>query len=405
MNPPLDHSVVTRPADTAPSDAGPAHTPTSGRLLGVDLARAIAIFGMFTVHVGPNPDMGGILGLLLKLFQGRSAALFATLAGVSLVLLSRRGLAEGGRAARQVRVRIAIRAVILIVLGTALTMLGTTISVIIPYYGVFFLLAMPALRASTRTLAILAAVFAIAGPPLTLTPMIMPQAWLDTFAAYDPINSMDGRGLIDLLLVGAYPAVSWMAYVFAGMALARVDLGSAAVRRRLTAIGAALAVIGYGGSWLAVNVFTNVQSTVDATATADAARGSSYNVVDEGSVAARLLVATPHSSTGFEIAGNIGVAMIVLAAAVAALSALPRMRRVAAPVIAVGAMSLTAYVAHLLAIRFVDTEKYLGPPIVVLIDFILIITVFAAVWTRFFRRGPLEYLLHVASARPAGLVR
>jgi uncharacterized membrane protein YeiB len=403
---PLDHSVATRPIEAVQSGVEPPRSPSQGRLLGVDLARALAIFGMFIVHVGPSPDeVGGVLGAFLKLFEGRSAAIFATLAGVSLVLMSRRGLAQGGGEARRVRTRIAIRAVILIAAGTGLTMLGTTISVIIPYYGVFFLLAMPVLRVSARTLAIMAAVVALVGPALTLSPMIMPGVWLDTIAAYDPINSMDGRGIIDLLLVGAYPAVSWMAYVFAGMALAKIDLGSALVRKRLNMLGVVLGVIGYGGSWLAVHVFTDVQAQVDAATAADAAKGSTYDVVDQGTVAARLLVASPHSGTSFEIIGNIGVTLIVVAAAVAALAALPRLRRIASPVIAVGAMSLTAYIAHLLAIRYIDLENVIGPPLVVFTVFVVVTTVFAAVWSRFFRRGPLEYVLNLISTTLARLVR
>ncbi|GAA5087396.1 putative membrane protein YeiB [Thermocatellispora tengchongensis] len=368
---------------------------SGGRILGIDLARALAVFGMFAVHVGPDPEsVSRLAGVVLWLAQGRSAALFATLAGLSLVLLAGRVRPVDSR--RRVR-RVAVRGGILLVLGTLLTMLGTPISVIIPYYGVFFLLALPFLWWRASALAVAALVVAAVGPVVALAPMVIPGEWLDTFAAYDPVNMMSGRGFIDLLLAGAFPAVSWMAYVLAGMALGRMDLASTAARVRLAGAGAGLCLAGYGVSWLVVNVFTGVGAEVAQGSAAAAAAGSEYIVQDQGSVAARLLVALPHSNTFFEIAGNIGVAILVIVAASAAMDALPRLRRLAAPVVAVGAMSLTAYVAHLLVIRFVEAERYLGSPTAVLVAFVLTITVFAAVWSRFFRRGPLEYLLYVAS--------
>ncbi len=359
---------------------------------------------MFAVHVGPSPaNAGGLPGLLLTLAQGRSAALFATLAGLSLVLMSSR--IRLGTAGREVRTRIGIRALILLLMGTGLTMLDTTISVIIPYYGVFFLLALPLLGLSAAALTVLAAVAALTGPVLTMAPMVIPGEWLDAFASYDPINSLSGRGFIDLVLVGAFPAACWMAYVFAGMALARLDLAAAGIRRRLVAAGVALTTIGYGGSWLATHVFTRVQASVDQAAAAASAAGIDYNVFDQGSPVERLLVASPHSNSPFEIIGNVGVAILVLVASIAVLEARPRLRRLAAPVIAVGTMSLTAYVAHILVIHYVDPEAYLGTPLAVLIVFVAGATAFAVLWKRWFRRGPLEFLLHFSAIKLARVVR
>ncbi|MEV7971387.1 DUF418 domain-containing protein [Sphaerisporangium sp. NPDC088356] len=399
-NPPPGGVTDIRPS--TPDGAEPPPTPPGGRLAGVDLARAIALFGMFAVHVGPDPaNVGGIPGAFLELFRGRSSALFATLAGLSLVLISGRTHPKTGREGRQVKARIALRALILIVLGTGLTMLGTHISVIIPYYGVYFLLALPLLLRGAATLTAAATLVALVGPFLTFAPLVIPESWLDTFAAYDPVNALDGRGFIDLVLVGAYPAVTWMAYVFAGMALGRADLEAVRVRKRLAATGCALVAAGYGGSWLVLHVFTDLHLAVDAAA----ARGSASAAEQDGSLTERLLVASPHSGTTFELVGNVGVAILVIVLAVSALAALPRLRRIASPVIAIGSMSLSAYVAHILAVRYVDAEGLLGSTGAVLVALVLLSVFFAALWSRFFRRGPLEHLLHAATAGPAKLVR
>jgi peptidoglycan/LPS O-acetylase OafA/YrhL len=71
------------------------------RLVGVDLARALAVFGMFTVHVGPAPTPGGGVGdWFLGLASGRASALFATLAGFSLMLIAGRLEPKTGLAGR-----------------------------------------------------------------------------------------------------------------------------------------------------------------------------------------------------------------------------------------------------------------------------------------------------------------
>jgi uncharacterized membrane protein len=69
--------------------AGAGAGPSMGRPLGVDLARALAVFGMFAVHVGPiEAAPGDVGGWLRSLSEGRASALFAMLAGFSLMLIA-----------------------------------------------------------------------------------------------------------------------------------------------------------------------------------------------------------------------------------------------------------------------------------------------------------------------------
>jgi hypothetical protein len=43
-----------------------------GRLIGLDLARGLAVFGLYAVHVGPAPRQGDVTGFLMELAQGRA---------------------------------------------------------------------------------------------------------------------------------------------------------------------------------------------------------------------------------------------------------------------------------------------------------------------------------------------
>lgn len=62
-----------------------------GRIYGLDLARGIAILGMFTAHtIGGGPAFWNHPSTWMGLVNGRSSILFALLAGVSLGIMSGR---------------------------------------------------------------------------------------------------------------------------------------------------------------------------------------------------------------------------------------------------------------------------------------------------------------------------
>jgi uncharacterized membrane protein YeiB len=84
---------------------------------------------------------------------------------------------------------------------------------------------------------------------------------------------------------------------------------------------------------------------------------------------------------------------MVVTACLAAVAAFPRLSGLAKPVVAVGAMSLTAYVSHIVAIWLLDTDDMTTYSGYVLPGFIVSITTFALIWSHFFRRGPLEWLM------------
>ena len=411
---------IPQPQDTAAApETSPAAppAPSTGRLVGVDLARALAVFGMYVVHLGPSATAADGVGSWVRhVAEGRSSALFATLAGFSLMLIAGRLEPKTGLAGRQAKARIAIRAVILLALGTVMAMAYGGV-VILAFYGLYFLLALPLVRLSAKALAIIAAGLAVVMPPLAFgLRSLLTEDATAALKAYDPLDRIGGVGVLDLLLTGFYPAITWMAFVIAGMALGRLDLSSGAVRRRLAVFGPALAVFAYGTSWLLSQLFDGVREAAEM----QGPPGSGSGPKDFGSLgdmmppggtgsAWSLLTAGPHSGMTFDIVGCVGIAISVVVFATIALDRLPLLRRLAAPVIAVGTMSLTAYVGHfVLSPQLSGASGSAGPesqtswlPVLV---FVLGATVFAWVWSRFFRKGPLEHLLTLAT-KPAKYVR
>ncbi|MGH4031315.1 DUF418 domain-containing protein [Actinomycetota bacterium Odt1-20B] len=399
--------TLPAPGPTPSAPAAPPGPSPTGRLIGVDLARGLAVFGMYAAHVGPDPSRGGATGFLMELAHGRASALFAVLAGFSIVLMTGRRTPKAGRAGRQAVAKVVIRALILLVLGTALTLYGTQVEVILAFYGLYFLLVLPLYRLSAKPLAVIAAASALVLPQVLYV--------IQQHLPYEPGPGSlwtwpaNADGLVSLLFTGSYPALSWLPFVIAGMAVARLDLAATAVRIRLAVTGVCLAVVGYGGSWLALHLVPGAASAL-----ADSGYGEGGSALSAwwsdvaghptGDTAAWLLAASPHSETTLSIVANTGVAVAVLALCLLATDALPRFRRLATPVIAVGTMSLTAYVFHIVGIRLLGVEELPGPSLHVLLGFVVAAMVFATLWSRFLGRGPLEWLLGRAT-RPARYVK
>ncbi|WP_030844197.1 DUF418 domain-containing protein [Streptomyces sp. NRRL F-4474] len=404
---PQEHAPP-RTAGSPESIGKPSGGPSTGRLVGVDLARALAVFGMYIVHIGPPMSATSGVGTWVRyLADGHSSVLFATLAGFSLMLIAGRRAPKTGLAGRQARARIAIRAVILLALGTVLAMEYGGV-IILGFYGVYFLLALPLLRLSAKALAITAAALALVTPQLAfLLNARLSEPVRQTIDAYDPLKKISEVGVLDLLLTGFYPTITWMSFVVVGMALARLDLSAVPVQRRLAALGAALTAGAYGLSLLLAGKDALRSTAEDGKSSGAFEKASSFG---SGSfeaprrTASELLTAGPHSGTTFDIIGSVGIAILVIVGATVLMDRAARLRRLAKPVIAVGTMSLTAYVGHFLVQSLGVAGGETQASWIPVLTFILGAIVFAALWSRFFRRGPLEALLNAAT-RPANHVR
>ncbi|MBC9713867.1 DUF418 domain-containing protein [Streptomyces sp. TRM66268-LWL] len=409
-----------KPRTSAKSAGQPSGTASMGRLVGVDLARALAVFGMYIVHIGPMLESTSGVGTWVRfLADGHSSVLFATLAGFSLMLIAGRREPKTGLAGRQAKARIAIRAVILLALGSVLALEYGDV-IILGFYGVYFLLALPLLRMSAKTLAIVAFGLALVTPQLAyVLKMWLSGSVLESINAHDPLEKFNEVGIVDLLLTGLYPTITWMPFLIAGMALARLDLSAAFVQRRLAALGAALTVGAYGLSLLLAGkemAFGQFGGSSGGSGSMSGGSGSWSGGSGPGSggsggseqlvsSASDLLGAGAHTGTTFDILGSLGVAILVIVGATVLMDRLPILHRLAKPVIAVGTMSLTAYVGHFLAqtawpASGAGTTKSWLP----VLTYIAVAIVFAAIWSRFFRRGPLEYLLNAAT-KPAKYIR
>ena len=320
--------------------------PVAGRIVGVDVARGLAVLGMFAAHLAHTEDFDWAQPAgWADLVNGRSSILFALLAGVSLAIMSGGERPVGGAELRRARSRILMRALVLFGLGLILTLPPTNVAVILHYYAVCFVLALPWLRVPARVLIPVALLIGVIVPLLIAPLRAAPLGGLPELAAF----------ALDLLATGHYPALLWIGFVLAGLAIGRMRLDAPSVQWALLGCGAAIAAAGYGAGALL-----------------------------GGAGPASL---QPHSGTTFEVLGSGGFAVAVLALCLLA----QRIRMLLLlPIAAVGSMALTAYTGQLLAIWLLQLPVPGEPGSLGWLWFSLAVIVLCTAWVLTLGKGPLE---------------
>ncbi|MGY1683657.1 heparan-alpha-glucosaminide N-acetyltransferase domain-containing protein [Geodermatophilus sp. SYSU D01176] len=401
--PSLPHACEPAPSGDVPGTPS-SSAPTlrsSARLVGVDAARGIALFGMMAVHTIDSVDDEGNVSLAWTLAGGKSAALFALLAGVGVAFATGRRQRPTARTWPGHAAALLVRALII---GGVGLLLGAVVpadlaAVILPYYALLFVLAVPLLTLSSRALIALAATIAVVVPVLS--------HWLrsgtevrDTVPnlTFGALVSEPGLVLRELALTGVYPALPWMAYLCAGLAVGRALLTSRRTVGLIVLTGAGLVVAAQTVSWFLLDVLGG-RIDLEAAASASMSSDELAEVMATGwagttptDTAWWLASLAPHSTTPLDLASTIGLGLVVLGVAILVGRTTSVLLR---PLAAAGSMTLTLYSLHLLMLGLLPGD------LTGLLIHLAVVVALALVWSRYHARGPLEELV----ARATGAVR
>ena len=379
-----------------------------GRVVGVDVARALALFGMMATHLLPG-RMSNEVPWAQQIAGGRASALFAVLAGVSIALVSGRTEPLRGRERRAASVRLVGRALLIGAIGLALGAVPTAIAVILTSYAALFLLGLPFLGLGARALVAWAAAWVVAAPVgAHLLRPLLPAHEVGSPEPQDLLRP--GHLLSELLLTGYYPAAVWVAYLLAGMALGRLPLGRPATAARVLVVGSVLAVAATFGSRLLLarpgasaalaSTYPNVAAPDTSLATEPGALDALLTHGLSGSTPTGswwwLAVVAPHTGTPLDLAQTIGSALAVTGLCILLTQGRPR---VWAAVFGAGTMTLSLYTLHVLMMARGWWPDWEGPEHYD--DQVLVVAFVGAFFALVPLRGPLETVVAVASRQPA----
>lgn len=385
----------------------PASSSGSTRLRGVDAARGAALLGVIIVHTlyEANPD--GTPTWSYALFGGRSAAVFAVLAGLGIAFITgrRRTPLTAGRATMA---GLAVRALVIAAIGLTLGYADASLAtVILPYLAVMFLLAIPLVFLPTWIVAMIGVAVAIGVP--ALTHVLLPRLPLPRMQNPTVVHLFtDPLGLLtELSITGEYPALPWMAYLCAGLAIGRLNLTSRKVAVALLATGGVLAVAVSAASSMLLNRYglAHIWAAQPAGILTGPETAEMLTLGGDGTTPTStwwwLAANAPHTSTPFDLLSTTGTAIAVLGAMLlAGHLAQPALRLIVtviqAPLAAAGSMTLTLYTAHITFINSGYDTYEAATGCLLQVAAVLLI---GLAWRATAGSGPLEALTTALSAR------
>jgi uncharacterized membrane protein YeiB len=336
-----------------------AAAPAPTRILGLDYARAFAIFGMVGAHLGNAPafvltDPSTWDGII----HGNSSILFGLLAGVSIAIMTGGPRIPQPHELPTLRLRLLGRGGVIFAIGLLLELLGTSVAIILTFYGLLYLLVLPVLRMRPAALVALAVGIGLVGPAVVST--IYSLGYL----IYAPG--------FDMLFGGMYPLTTWLPLLLLGLALGRVNFTKTINAITMLVFGFGVWLLSQGLGMLLTPVIEDVELTTGGT-TATMLRA--------------LADITPHGGGTLELVGSGAFAFALLGFCLLIPRAAATVLR---PLSAVGAMPLTTYTGHLIALALIWPGGELPYSNAVWGITVVIMLVVCPIWLRYARRGPLE---------------
>ncbi len=340
------------------------------RLIGLDVARAIAILGMIVVNfrgkVKPAVESFTNAAWLLDRMEGKWAAVFVVLAGVGIGLQAIKATTPVTRT--KLRRSLLTRAIILLAIGMVHQHWWTWD--ILAFYGVYIAASVVFLWLPSSVLwgAIAAMTFA--------------SGWQWMHFTRPDLKFWTVEGALGKLSFwGNYPAVPWLSLMLFGLWLARLDLRRAVIRHRLFI--AALVV------FVACEAF-NLRIREGGPGLADPP------VLD-------MFRTWPRPTRPGFIVSGMSFATIVIVAAIEFTE-----RRADAPAMlamrAAGQLALTLYIVHVPAVLIPQAHGWMPSSLPGMLAYALgfygLCVLGALWWRRRFDKGPLEGLLSAVTSSP-----
>jgi uncharacterized membrane protein YeiB len=374
-------AVVLEPTATAQAVPATPRAFAGERIAGYDVARSMALLGMFVGHFAAGFTYDATRPAWLATFvdcylSGRQTATFFVLVGIGVTLLSRRSVAGGDpQAIAKARKTLVCRGLFLLALGY-LTFILVQWD-ILRVYGVSLLMASCLITAPSRRLLFGALAFVVGFVALFLA--------FDFYQNWDRANNWvytgpwTPSGLIRNLFFDGFRSVfPWAGFVLFGMWLGRQDLRRVALNNLFLACAVAILVVVEAGSALALAYFPEQP-------------GGTNTEMTRAFLGTLSMPALPL----FMLAGG-SLAVTVIALSVRLVEAWPG--RHWQPLVATGQLALTWWITHIVFLIIAMPHRLL--PIVSLrsaaaygVVFFVVAVLISWLWKMAFRNGPLEWVM------------
>ena len=341
----------------------------SERLIGLDIARYLAFLGMVLVNFDIAMSYGvpsneGFFNEFIGQLQGRASATFVVLAGIGL------GLSSFKKESQTVNT-IVKRSIFLLILG----LLNMTIfeGDILHYYAFYFLFGIFLLPFSNRVLISVIGILNIGFFGMVLF-IDYESGWNFEELSYSGFWTIDGF-IRNLFFNGFHPIFPWLGFFLLGILLSRALLKKKQVQIKFFSWG------------LVAIIFAEIMSFMFSGYLIPADSELQFLVMTN-SMPPMPLYFIAASGSAFLI---IGLCLLV--------SEKFRESNIYSLIAPAGTQTLTLYILHIIVgLGFIDAIGFTGTQtssqaFVVAVTFCILGTIFAFIWSKWFRRGMFESLM------------
>jgi len=193
------------------------------RIIGIDVARALAIIGMIIVNfkIVFGGEGNTIIKYSIELIEGKAAAIFVVLAGVGIALLSNSAILNHDlKKIKTIRRRIQKKSFFLFIIGLSYIFIWP--ADILHFYGVYMLITLLLLKSNLQIIITIALLFIFIYPLLILV-WDYDIGWNYVTFAYSDFWSIHGF-FRNLFYNGFHPVIPWTAFMLIGLWFGKQDL-------------------------------------------------------------------------------------------------------------------------------------------------------------------------------------
>ncbi|UJP63786.1 DUF418 domain-containing protein [Mongoliitalea daihaiensis] len=193
------------------------------RIIGIDIARALAVFGMIIVNFKIVLGENGLnwVKSFASAFDGKASATFVVLAGIGLALMTNSALRTNDFQKIQIaRIKIAKRALFLFIIGLSYIVIWP--ADILHFYGVYMLFILILLTSNGKTI-IISTIGLILIYPFILGVLDYENGW--DFETLHYLDFWTFNGFFrNLLFNGFHPVIPWASFMLFGFWFGKQDL-------------------------------------------------------------------------------------------------------------------------------------------------------------------------------------
>ena len=350
----------------------------NSRIIGIDVARALAIIGMVIVNfkVVLGEEGKNWIKLLSSVFDGKASATFVVLAGVGIALGTNSAIRNNDLCKlRMARIKITKRALLLFIIGLSYMVIWQ--ADILHFYGIYMLFTLLLIRSAPQHILMWAAAVILTYPFLLY--------WFDYETNLDTLEYLDlwefDGFLRNLFINGFHPVLPWVSFMLVGFWYGKQDLKSDKFLKKVIWVSSVVFIGIQFLSYFFICFFSN---------------GNEETQSD----LSEIIGTNPMPPLPIYMLNGIAIAILVISLCIL-LGKRYATNKVVVALKNTGQLALTFYVAHVVlgmgVIEAISSSKMgtysIEFSVCYALIFSLLCIVFANLWLKFKHYGPLEWIM------------